>query len=143
MVKAPPAWPGHAHSSLVSAAPGAWHACLSEPQIPNTSKSLAIKLQSGSMHTKFHLRGRLKTVPPFVPNLLPPYSTAFRGTSPFSATPKKMNPYSPNAFDWLYRVVPTAEMLTKTVQANKSIDRFPNSITVSSSQLLDVFAIGE
>jgi hypothetical protein len=62
-------------------------------------------------------------------NLLPPYSTAFRGTSPFSATPKKMNPYSPEEFDCLFQVVPTAQTMAKTVQENKSIDRFSNSIT--------------
>lgn len=49
-------------------------------------------------------------------------------------------------FDCLYRVVPTAEILAKTVQANKSIDRFSNSITcllVATAKLNEVFAIGE
>jgi len=69
------------------------------------------------------MKHRQKTVSPSPTSPPGPFSTGLRAP-PRSRSGKKIKPYSPDVFECPCRVVPVAKSMTKTVQANKSIDRF-------------------
>lgn len=96
------------------------------------------------MHTKFHCRGRLKTVPPFVPNLLPPASTAFPGHFPVLGHAKEfINLMRSIVCIDLYLQPKIWPKLSRQTKVSTAFQHHLSPRRNAPPELLDVFAIGE